>query len=80
MHLIRVLHVLVTLPALAAGIIGASGDKGPTQLTLVAVSAGENHTCGITAAGVAYCWGFNISGQLGDGTLIARLTPVLVVQ
>ena len=29
------------------------------------VSAGENHTCGITTSNVAYCWG--IGGVLGNG-------------
>jgi alpha-tubulin suppressor-like RCC1 family protein len=41
-------------------------------------SAGQAHTCGVTAAGVAYCWGFNGNGQLGDGTTTNRLTPTRV--
>ncbi|HRQ86940.1 MAG TPA: RCC1 repeat-containing protein, partial [Candidatus Saccharibacteria bacterium] len=34
--------------------------------TVTAVTAGVNHTCGI-AGGLAYCWGYGHSGQLGDG-------------
>jgi len=52
------------------------------------VNAGAHHTCGVTTSGVAYCWGWNFSGQLGwgdngagqlgDGTTTDRTTPVLV--
>ena len=37
------------------------------------------HTCGLTEVGKIYCWGYNVSGQLGDGTRTQRLAPVAVV-
>lgn len=33
-----------------------------------AITAGEQHTCGLATDGVAHCWGYNWHGQLGDGT------------
>lgn len=32
------------------------------------VSAGQLHTCGVTTSGRAFCWGFNVAGQLGAGS------------
>jgi alpha-tubulin suppressor-like RCC1 family protein len=44
------------------------------------VNAGSSgHTCGVTTENVAYCWGRNDFGQLGDGTTtLRRLGPVPV--
>ncbi|MGE0441821.1 MAG: Ig-like domain-containing protein [Gemmatimonadales bacterium] len=45
---------------------------------LVQISAGRDHTCGITAAGAAWCWGRRTGGQIGDGRLEYSAMPVRV--
>jgi hypothetical protein len=47
-------------------------------LTFASISAGSGHSCGLTSAGTAHCWGYNRPGAPGDGTMTDRLTPVAV--
>ena len=55
---------------------GQSAPEGP--LDFVAIAAGASHTCGLSANGVASCWGANDEGQLGDGTRADHATPTRV--
>ena len=47
-------------------------------LTFRLISAGGLHTCGVTIGNVAYCWGDNGFGALGDGTQSSSPVPVRV--
>src|SRR5664280_2694785 len=33
-------------------------------VTFTSITAGYRHTCGLTGAGAAYCWGYNGHGEL----------------
>ena len=39
------------------------------------ISAGSFHTCGIEQNAFLRCWGWNFSGQIGDGTKVDKLVP-----
>ncbi|HEY2898588.1 MAG TPA: hypothetical protein VGJ12_15715, partial [Gemmatimonadaceae bacterium] len=39
-----------------------------TTLKFASLTLGESHSCGLTADGTAYCWGYNEYGQLGTTT------------
>jgi len=68
---------------LGMGDPGASIHTSPQsvagELTFSAITAGEAHSCGITATGEAYCWGSNAGGRLGIGTTdLQSLVPAAV--
>jgi alpha-tubulin suppressor-like RCC1 family protein len=67
---------------------GTAADKlVPTLvsggLTFASVSVGltiwyDHHTCGVTTAGEAYCWGTGEKGQLGNGSTEGQWVPTPV--
>jgi alpha-tubulin suppressor-like RCC1 family protein len=50
----------------------------PGGLRFRSVVAGAYHTCGLAVNGTGYCWGNNVTGQLGDGTRTSSVRPVKV--
>lgn len=43
-----------------------------------AIVAGHRHTCALSSNGVAFCWGLNLYGQVGDGSTASRTLPTRV--
>lgn len=62
----------------ASGIAVLPTPVPSLQSGVVAVTAGAEHSCAVTAAGALQCWGANISGQLGDGSRNDSPVPVQV--
>ena len=58
--------------------LGPVPVSGGLRFDRISVGAVGSHGCAVTAAGVAYCWGKNNSGELGDGTMTDRTVPVRV--
>jgi len=71
----------------AHGQLGAgpqpAGTYGPVNVNVgakfKALAAGFRHYCAQTTANELWCWGSNVSGQLGNGTTIDSGVPVKVM-
>lgn len=46
----------------------------------ISIAAGDRHTCAVLAyanySNTIFCWGYNQDGELGDGTIVEKNTPV----
>jgi alpha-tubulin suppressor-like RCC1 family protein len=42
------------------------------------ISAGYNHTLGLTSSNLLFAWGYNYYGQLGNSSTINRSSPVQI--
>jgi alpha-tubulin suppressor-like RCC1 family protein len=60
---------------------GTVADTVPVRVRIAvftAVSAGINHSCGVTEEGEAFCWGSGAFGALGNGDTADRYAPTRV--
>jgi alpha-tubulin suppressor-like RCC1 family protein len=77
-------HTAGVIGNATANLIGQAGSNYRVHTSVATVArphllpAGERFTCALGEDGAAYCWGRNLSGQLGDGTTTARTAPVKV--
>lgn len=61
-----------------------SFDSGPHTPTLIAsgswnyAEAGNAHSVAVRSDGTLWTWGLNTNGQLGDGTVISKSSPVQI--
>jgi alpha-tubulin suppressor-like RCC1 family protein len=70
-----------TVIAISEGVTDSTAvtvTAGPPPVLFASIIAGGDHSCGLRSDGAAYCWGNNDFGELGDGSLTSRLTPVSV--
>jgi alpha-tubulin suppressor-like RCC1 family protein len=62
-----------------SGVISSGVPLRITGLSnMTAVTAGEQHSCALSASGTVQCWGSGKYGQLGQGSRVDSATPVPV--
>jgi alpha-tubulin suppressor-like RCC1 family protein len=66
------------LGALGPGSASEFARAVPGVPPIKAISVGGLHTCAISVGGAGICWGYDASGQLGDGTNVTTGTPQLI--
>ena len=72
--------ITITLIVIFSNYSNSNAQDGGTfsnySVPVSMISAQINHTCALKITGGVKCWGYNGSGQLGDGTNIERHKPV----
>ena len=53
-------------------------NNGANGNVVMAIAAGSAHTIALKSDGTIWTWGYNASGQLGDGTTIDRYVPIQI--
>lgn len=61
------------------GPVDSGADAGPPLDPVTKVAGGFLHTCALRESGRIQCWGSNMTGQLGDGSMLDRAEPVGVL-
>lgn len=59
---------------------GLDRTLNPSNPTVTAIAAGNEHTCALLEDQTVMCWGNNSAGQLGNNSVIATLIPTAVLQ
>src|SRR5262249_21749341 len=60
-------------PAADRPVLASEIDDSP--LTAIAIAAGASHTCAVRKDRKVMCWGSDMAGQLGEGTILQYSTP-----
>lgn len=63
----------------ALGISDASAKRSVVLENVKQVNAGSGHILALTESGELYAWGFNLSGQVGNGKTVSQKTPVKIL-
>lgn len=60
-------------------VVGAGGTGTLSGITAISSAPGSYHTCALSSSGTVYCWGYGVSGQLGNNSTSNSGYPVQVV-
>ncbi|MFZ9697964.1 MAG: hypothetical protein ACO3C5_10085 [Ilumatobacteraceae bacterium] len=76
MRFTKVFITTVAIAGIAGGLCVAQPVAAATTSRVVALAAGDEHTCALHADGAVQCWGGNDFGQLGNPEVESSVRPV----